>query len=253
MSNQTILDATLVQAIRDPAAGPDLHRALTALCAVSGRSYMSEYEGLHRAMLESLHGAEGMTVGDSIRARDDVKLGDVREDLRTLEAAAEASGRVRQHALRALDQLPTDDHGRVRLLDGGGLVDMRPSGTPPRTTPTGTRDAGMAIGPATFEQVANAPLLSSRLHRARQLTGQYQGDEGAKQWRQADLAHAEANIDLLGTMERSHAAVVADQQAQTLAERLDVAFQAGDSPKQRRKLMEKAAAQTLRTLDQDSL
>lgn len=246
----TILDATLTQALRDPAAGPDLHRAITALCATSGRSYMAEYEGLHRAMLESLHGNEDATVRDSIRSRDDVRLADVKEDLRTLEAAAEASDRVRERHLRMLDGQAVDDHGRVRLLDNaGGLIDMRPQGTPPRTMPSGNADAGPSITPASFESVCNQPLLSSRLHRARTLTGAYQGDAGARQWHNADVAHAEAGLDLLGSLERSHAAAMADRQAQDVGAQLDAAFQRGGSPKERRKLCAQAAAATLRMLD----
>ena len=242
----TILDATLTQALQDPAAGPDLHRAITALCASSGRPYMAEYQSLRTAMLDSLHGNEGATVRDAIRDRSDVKLDKVETDIRTLEAGQAAADRVREHALRLLDSLPVGDDGRVRLLDSR-FIDGSPN-LPPQRVPAGT-PPGIAIGPASFEQVANQPLLSSRLHRARTLTGQYQGPEGAQQWRQADVAHAEAGLDLLGGLERDHAVAVADSRAQAIAGQLDQAFQQGRSPKQRRRLMEKAAAPMLRMLE----
>ncbi len=243
----TILDCELTRALQDPAAGPDLHRALTAMCASSGRPYMAEYSSLRTAMLDSLHGAEGATVRDAIRDRSDMKLDRVETDIRTLEAGQKAADRVRENALRLLDSLPVGDDGRVRLLDSR-YVDGSPD-LPPQRVPTGT-PPGQPIGPASFEAVMNAPLYSSRLARARQLAPQqYDGDTGAHSWQQADRAHCEAGLDLLGTMERSHQIAVADSRAQAIAGQLDQAFQRGGSPKERRRLMEKAAAPMLRMLE----
>ena len=154
----TILDCELTRALQDPAAGPDLHRALTAMCASSGRPYMAEYSSLRTAMLDSLHGAEGATVRDAIRDRSDVKLDRVETDIRTLEAGQKAADRVMEHSMRLLDQLPTDDHGRVRLLDSR-FIDASPN-LPAAQIPTGT-PPGQPIGPASFETVCNQPLSSA--------------------------------------------------------------------------------------------
>jgi hypothetical protein len=251
-NTNNVLDASLVVALRDPLAGPDLHRVLTALCASSGKSYMQEYEGLQRVMMDSLHGNEGQTVREAIKARDDVKLSDVRDDLATLEQGAKVADAARERALRLLSVPDVDAHGRVKLLDSSaGPNPWADSGLPPQRVPTGDDGRGRpAIGRQTFESVMNEPMMSGRLFRARQLQPGFEGPDGARQFQRFDQDHAEAGFDLVAGWEAEAAIAQAYSAAQTVGAELDQAFRAGRSPKDRRKLLDKAAKRSVKLLDQ---
>jgi IS1 family transposase len=219
-----------------------LHHLLLSTATAAKVSYLDAYQRFEEIAADAPH----VTVRQAIKELD-VKGSDVRDDLAMLEAATRAAAKAQERAQRRLDQVPIDADGRV-LLDSAPQTG--PGGLPSRRQPTGSPDNRLAIEPANYEAVMQAPLHSQRLARARQLAPRaYEGDAGAQAWQQADRAMAEADRDLLGSMELDVAVRAAQAAASTVQPQLDAAFQSGSSPKARRKLCAAALKSSIRMLD----
>lgn len=212
-----------------------LDRLLTAVHR-NGMAYFDAYRQLEECAIDN----PNVTCRVAVKQLDGVRLGAVKDELVLLDTAAQAMELARQRVLRQLDCPPVDALGRV-LLDQGT--------SPPRRTPSGTPDDRLRIEPSTFEQVMNQPLHSERLARARMLTGQYEGPEGAKQFGMADRAHAEGGADLVAGLQRAHAIATADRAAQVAGASLDQALQA-DTQRERKKMLDRALKRTARLLDE---
>jgi hypothetical protein len=229
-----VLNQRAIELMRGDQA--QLNRVLLAVCANTPEiSYMDAYQELQDAAVDN----PAVTVRDVLSGR---KLDAIETDVKTLAAAGAASQHVRERMVRMLDLPAVDRHGRVRLLDQGGL--------PPRRTPTGTPDNRLTIQPDTYERVMNAPLHSERLHRARALTGDaYLGPDGAQRWQTYDRQMADGGADAVATLEAGAAARTAGRAEQLATSQLDAAFQNGSTPKERAKLLSKALKKTARLLD----
>ncbi len=138
----------------------------------------------------------------------DVRLEAVAADLRTLEAADEARAQI---------------NGRIVKLHQLDAVDNEPW-----------------IDGETFAEIMSQPVHWERLHEARQLSADYAGRDGQERFAAEDRRLAESGYDLVASMRRGARGRVAQQQAATAARRLDQALQNGDSPSERRVLLDAA-------------
>jgi hypothetical protein len=244
---KNILDKKAGKALRGDQ--PQLHRLLTAVCRNHDAvSYGAAFEFLQRAAVDD----PDATVRDALGAVGGLRLSQVEDDLRTLEQAAGAADGARRRVLRMLDAPATDQAGRVLLLDEGiTVIDSRPAHLPGRQQPSAGDGALPRVTAASFATIMNAPLFSQRLHEARGLwPNRYDGEAGAKAWRQEDQLHAQAGIDALATAKLGRQVAAAQQAAGLVAAQLDQAFDVGQTPAARAKGVKQAIRQAKIMLDQ---
>lgn len=212
---------------------PAFHRLLRSVELSTGRSYMDCYAAFSKGA-----GHGGGTVGAALRAGGVHELNAIAEDLTTLERADQARDQINKAAAKMLDDAGTG------FMPGGA----------PSSIPTGRPDSRPRIDGPTYATVKEAAAKGlpdyERLHAARKLdrSGAYEGPEGEQAWKAHDLRHAEAGIDLLGTMQQDAGLKQVQQQAGRATQRLDAALRQGKTPAERRRLLDAAVSAELRQL-----
>jgi len=229
MTSTDILERPISQLYDESPA--TMKRLLHLLSQQTGTSFCDTVENLNNAtkfVMTSVGASKSArTVLEVTRGVKDVDA--IEGELKVLDRRDEALALVQSQdpQIRVLEAEPTDGAGRVRLLDQGQPADGDgPTGAAPLQT-----DIGKVLGdPQEFER---------RLQRARAAApGAYEGDEGRARFGQEDRRHAEANLDLVRSLERPREEASARAKTAAVAQKLDAAISKGRTPRLRLLLLD---------------
>jgi hypothetical protein len=232
---QAMLDTSLRAVFSDHEL---LNRVVKTITLDQGINTIEALERLHRGV-----DAGSRTLGEAL-GWTGAEPADIEQGLRLMERREEAVHKELESALGPAMLEQTNERGQVLLDQGAGSG----SAGPPVLSANGRgalgaqrvaeplrADIGKVLGdPAEFER---------RLQRARQATGEFTGDQGREQFRNADRQHAEAGIDYVRTIERPREIASAQAKAAQVGRKLDQAIKDATGKRQRvRALDEQIAA-----------